>query len=66
MRQELENWIAGDNLTINTSRLIYITDPSSVVIDTAKQTCPSGREILLSNNFIYSKQHIYMRFVSDM
>ena len=55
VRQELENWITGDNLTINTSGFIYISDPSSVVIDTAEQTCPSGREISLSNNFICGK-----------
>ena len=52
VRQNLEDWITNDNLTINTSGLIYISDPSSVVIDTAEQTCPSGREISLSNNFI--------------
>ena len=55
VRQELENWITSDNLTINTSGLIYISDPSSVVIDAVQQTCPSGREIDLSNNFLCSK-----------
>ena len=55
VRQELENWITSDNLTINTSGLIYISDPSSVVIDTVQQTCPSGREIDLSNNFLCGK-----------
>ena len=71
VRQELENWITGDNLTINTSGLIYISDPSSVVIDTAEQTCPSGREISLSNNFICGKYvanscNSSMRLVSDL
>ena len=55
VRQELENWITSDNLTINTSELIYISDPSSVVIDTVQQTCPSGREIDSSNNFLCGK-----------
>ena len=55
VRQQVENWVTGDNLTINTSGLIYISDPSSVVIGDVEQTCPSGREISLSNNFICGK-----------
>ena len=61
VRQQVENWGTSDNLTINTSGLIYISDPSSVVIDTAEQACPSGREISLSNNFICGK--LYVIFV---
>ena len=55
VRQELENWITGDNLTINSSGLIYISDPSSVVIDAVQQSCPSGRGIPESNNFLCCK-----------
>ena len=55
VRQALENWITGDNLTINTSGLIYISDSSSVVIDTAEQPCPSGQGISLSNSFLCGK-----------
>ena len=55
VRQELENWITGDNLTINSSGLIYVSDPSSAVIDAVQQSCPSGREISESNNFLCCK-----------
>ena len=55
VRQELEDWITSDNLTINSSRLIYISDPSSVSIDVVQQTCLSGSEISESNNFLCSK-----------
>ena len=55
VRQELEEWITGDNLTINSSGFIYTSDPSSVVIDIVQQTCPSGREISLANNFLCGK-----------
>ena len=55
VQQELESWIASDNLTINSSGLIYINDPSSAVIDAVQQSCPSGREISDSNNFLCCK-----------
>ena len=55
VRRELEEWITGDNLTINSSGSIYTSDPSSVVIDIVQQTCPSGREISLANNFLCGK-----------
>ena len=55
VRRELEERISGDNLTINSSGSIYTSDPSSVVIDTVQQTCPSGREISLANNFLCGK-----------
>ena len=55
VRQELEDLITSDNLTINSSGLIYISDPSSVVIDAVQQICPSGREISASNNFLCCK-----------
>ena len=55
VRQALENWITGVNLTINTSGLIYISDSSSVVIDTAEQPCLSGQGISLSNSFLCGK-----------
>ena len=55
VRQQVENWITSDNLTINTSGLIFISDPSTVVIDTAEQSCPSGREISESNSFLCGK-----------
>ena len=55
VRQELEEWIGSDNLTINSSGSIYTSDPSSVVIDIVQQTCPSGREISLANNFLCGK-----------
>ena len=58
VRQQVENCITSDNLTINTSGLIYISDPSSVVIDTVEQACPSGREISSSNNFICGKLYV--------
>ena len=59
VQQELEDWITSDNLTINSSGLIYISDPSSVVIDAMQWSCPSGREISASNNFLCCK---YMYF----
>ena len=55
VRQELEDLITSDNHTINSSGLIYISDPSSVVIDAVQQACPSGREISASNNFLCCK-----------
>ena len=55
VQQELEDWITSDNLTINSSGLIYTSDQSSVIIDTVQQTCPSGREISDSNNFLCCK-----------
>ena len=55
VRQELENWITSNNLTINSSGLIYISDPSSVAIDAVQQSCPSGRGISESNNFLCCK-----------
>ena len=58
VQQELENWITGDNLTINSSGLIYISDPSSVVIDAVQQSCPSGREISEFNNFLCCKYFV--------
>ena len=59
VRQELEEWITNENLVINSSGLIYISDPSSVAIDAVQQTCLSGREIALSNNFLCGK-HYYI------
>jgi len=58
VQRELEEWITGDNLTINSSGSIYTSDPSSVVIDSVQQTCPSGREISLANNFLCGKHFI--------
>lgn len=55
VRRELEEWFSSDNLTINRSGSIYTSDPSSVVIDIVQQTCPSGREISLANNFLCGK-----------
>ena len=55
VRQELKNWITSENLTINSSGLIYTSDPSSVVIDAAQQNCPSGMGISDSNNFLCCK-----------
>ena len=60
VRQQVENWITGDNLTISTNGFIYISDSSSVVIGTAEQTCPSGRRISLSNNFICGECVIFV------
>ena len=58
VQEELENWITGNNLTINSSGLIYVSDPSSAVIDAVQQSCPSGREISESNNFLCCKYFI--------
>ena len=58
VRQELEYWITSNNLTINSSGLIYISDPSSAVIDAVQQSCPSGREISEYNNFLCCKHFI--------
>ena len=55
VQQELEDWITSDNLTINSSGLIYISDPASVGTDAVQQTCPRGREISEFNNFLCSK-----------
>ena len=55
VREELEEWITGDNLTINSSRFIYTSDPSSLVTDYVQQTCSSGRHISLDNNFLCGK-----------
>ena len=58
VREELEEWITGDNLTINSSGFIYTSDPSLVVTDYVQQTCPSGRQISLDNNFLCGKYSI--------
>ena len=54
VRQELEDWITSDNLTINSSGLIYVSDPS-VSTDVVQQTCLSGSKISECNNFLCSK-----------
>jgi len=55
VRRELEEWITSDNLTIDSNEFIYTSDPSSVVTGIVEQTCPSGREISLDNNFLCGK-----------
>ena len=59
VRQELKEWITNENLVINTSGLIYTSDPSSVVIGAAEQTCPSGRGIAMTNHFLCGKYNIF-------
>ena len=59
VRQELKEWITNENLVINTSGMIYTSDPSSVVIGAAEQTCPSGRERAMTNHFLCGKYNIF-------
>ena len=58
VRQEVENLITGNNITINSSGSIYISDSSSAIIDALRQTCPSGRETSASNNFLCCKYFV--------
>ena len=58
VRQEFKSWITNENLTINSSGSVYISDSSSVVIDAAQQNCPTGMAISDSNNFICCKYFV--------
>ena len=55
VQHELKEWITNENLVINTNGVTYTSDPSSIVIGTAVQTCPSGREVAITNNFLCGK-----------
>ena len=55
VQHELKEWITNENLVINTNGVTYTSDPSSIVIGAAVQTCPSGREVAITNNFLCGK-----------